>query len=275
MTFPSEIFSDVFSFLPKGSLKRFRLVCRVFYEIATPLLFNSIFVSDRQVDREVAALIALKFSNSIETLTFSSECYHEFQWSQIYSELKDRFSSCRCDNFASHLQQAKIYFELYCKLRSEQVNSYKSGAVQYQLTHLLNSLPNLRQIIITDRRRRLDLSWSQEASLGKSLTSRGYRTMLNLFERPPIACDCIDVDLLLPYYLENFFSSSHTGRLRISHNPWATIILALHKSSNALIHNISIQPKNANSCLAVAAVDDDHPDNPISPATRVPSLTHL
>ena len=73
-----------------------------------------------------------------------------------------------CENRAVHLKQAKCFWKLYCKLGLERQTLYESGAVHAQLFHLLKTLPNLRQIVITDRRRRQSLSWLQEALLSEA-----------------------------------------------------------------------------------------------------------
>ena len=76
MPLPVETLSQILSFLPKNSLKTLRLVCKGFYDVATPPLFSSIFVSARHLDHEIADLVAARFSNSIQTLTFSSQPYY-------------------------------------------------------------------------------------------------------------------------------------------------------------------------------------------------------
>ena len=166
MSLPFETLSHIFAFLPNSSLKTLRLACRRFYDIATPRLFRSIFVSAHHLDREIAELVATRFLNSIHTLTFSAESYYNMALSDFVSHLK-RVSS-RCGNPTLHLKKRDIW-ELYCKIGSERQALYESGAVHAQLCHLLNTLPNLRQIVITDRRRRQDLSWLQEAFMCRKI----------------------------------------------------------------------------------------------------------
>lgn len=78
MSLPPEIVSFIISVLPKttlrSTLKTLRLVCRSFYDGATPVLFNSVFVSARHIDREIAELITSVSRNSITALTPSSKC---------------------------------------------------------------------------------------------------------------------------------------------------------------------------------------------------------
>lgn len=163
---PSEILSLVFSFLPNGELKTSRLTCKYFYDTATPLLFNSVFVSARHVDLQVAELVAARFPNSIQTLTFSSECYFLSTLPEFRDELKRNLSPCH--SLILHDKNSADYWKLYTKLGSERRTLYERGAVHAQLFHLLKTLPNLRQVVITDRRRRQDLSWFQDALMSET-----------------------------------------------------------------------------------------------------------
>ncbi|CAD6584276.1 MAG: hypothetical protein ASARMPRED_001720 [Alectoria sarmentosa] len=163
---PPEILSLVFGFSSNVELKTLRLTCRYLYDTATPLLFNSVFVSARQVDLQVAELVASRFSNSIQTLTFSSGCYFPSTLPEFRDLLKRIFPPCH--NLILHDKTSTDYWELYTKLGSERRALYERGAVHAQLLHLLKTLPNLRQVVITDRRRRQDLSWFQEALMSET-----------------------------------------------------------------------------------------------------------
>lgn len=140
-----EIESHVFSFLRKSTLrstlKTMRLTCRSCYDSATPLLFNSVFVLARHIDCEIAGLVASRFPNSITTLTFSSECLRSS--GDLADNLRWAKVSPPCGKPNSHLSQARLFYGLHGKLESERREFYDSGAVQAQLVHLLNTLPNL------------------------------------------------------------------------------------------------------------------------------------
>ena len=169
MKLPPEILSLVFAFLPNVELKTLRLTCKYFYDTTTPLLFNSVFVSARHLDLQVAELVASRFPKSIQTLTFSSECYFLLILPNFRIQLKCGLS--RCHNLILHYKNSIDYWELYNKLGSERQTLYERGAVHAQLFHLLKTLPNLRHVVITDRRRRQDLSWFQEALMSETAQS--------------------------------------------------------------------------------------------------------
>ena len=182
---------------------------------------------------------------------------------------------------------------------------YESGAVHGQLCHLLNTLPNLRRIIITDRRRRQDLSWLQEASFGgfrpslanlhklrkENTSDNGYmatwaffrsilkgediNALAQLHTIQSVGCGCFDeVDGIKPSSAL-FSGLGEAGTRWMPENPWAVIMTALHKSSNASTHAISIQPKYTNGHLPIIALKDCGPGILLSTSTVLARLTKL
>ncbi len=304
MPLPVEILSQILSFLPKNSLKALRLVCKGLYDVATSSLFSSIFVSARHLDREIADLVAARFSNSIQTLTFSSQPYYGAEWEKELRFALMRKSS-ECENASLHCKKAELFWNLYSKIGLERQTLYESGAVHGQLCHLLNTLPNLRRIVITDRRRRQDLSWLQEASfsgfrpsladlhkLRKDNTStNGYKTTWAFFRSvlkgedilalaqlhtiQSVGCGCFDKVDEVTLSSWRFSGLGETGTRRMPENPWAVIMTALHKSLNASTHTISIQPKRTNGQLPILALKDCGPGIILSTSTVLARLTKL
>ena len=282
MQLPSEILTDIFSYLPKSSQKTLRLACQTFYDISTPFLFDSIFVSARYADREVADTVASRFPNPITTLTLSSECYPPARWNSFQKEFQFNLehNSPKCPNFTLHVKQGKIFQELYCRLATDQDALYESGAVQEQLCRLLNTLPNLRQIHITDRRRRQDLSWLQEAIMGETTRLRKRTTshrpykdfwtkakdgqaLAKLKSVQSVGCNCLEVG---PHLLDSRCCHG-LGDVRYSYmprNPWTEVMAALHKSSRSSIRTISVRSESRNTDfqLPFAAIADYDPSNP-------------
>ncbi|KAF6218723.1 hypothetical protein HO133_005265 [Letharia lupina] len=307
MSLPSETLSQIFSLLPKSSLKAIRLACKIFYDTATPLLFDSIFVSARHSDREITDLVATRFPNSIKTLTFSTECYFDMTWPEFSSQIDILPRTSKCQNPTVHLKQAKRCWELHCKLGLERQRLYESGAVHVQLCHLLNTLPSLCRIVITDRRRRQDLSWLQEALMGEILqrlpppaTLRHALADLQLLrEQTPThsprsyrdfwkwlrsSLKSEDAQALAQMQAVHSVGCDHfaqeppypglceAGSQHMPQNPWAEIMTALHNSSNVSVHTISIEPRDANCGLPFVAVQACGPHMFLS-TTRV--LAHL
>lgn len=307
MSLLPEIVSHIISMLPKSEprskLKTMRLVCRSFYDSATPLLFNSVFVSARHVDREIAELVALRFPNSITTLTFSSECFNSSRF--LAYEVQQAKVSPPCGKLDSHLGQARLFYGLHGKLESERQRFYDSGAVQAQLVHLLNTLPNLQHIVITDRRRRQDLSWLQEASLRQVIQrfseltpfGRFRRALTNLrglpdrttFREPciwdenvqtlaqlqlseSIHCKCWDREPDLSWLS---FGLGQAESYLMPQKPWVEIMKALHGSTSISTHTISIQPEKAGSYLPFTAIEAHVPHIVRSTTFVIPRMTKL
>ena len=174
-----ETLSQISSLLCKSSMKSFRLVCHKFCDVVTPLIFNSIFVSARHFDLEVSNLVALKFPDSIKTLTFGSvrhinpeERIQNFDIRELLAVYTREIKTPQCRDRELHSRTANHLSELYCKLLIEALNLYNTGALHAHLCHLLDTLPKVRQIVITDKRRRQDVSWYQEALMDENLLRR-------------------------------------------------------------------------------------------------------
>ena len=311
MPLPSELLSHTASFLPKSSLKPLRLVCKTLHDITTPLLFDSIFVSARRLDREVVNLVASRFPDSIKTVTVLWEHYPT---PTPQTELNHR--SCRCASLDSHNKQLKLYWAFYFELGLERKRFYESGAAHAQLCHLLSTLPNLRQIVITDRRRRQDLPWLQEASLRQtteplppskahvSLSSRICRALADLPGlrktmttrkaltglRPShkreeaharaaqlqanqsLRCNCFDEQ---PPSVGPLTGLRQAESYLTPQNPWAEVMTALHKSSNTSVVAVSVQPTKPTSYLPFAAIEACDAHILRATNTILPRLTKL
>ena len=178
---PFETLSHMSSLLCHSSMKSFRLVCHRFCDVVTPLIFTSVFVSARHFDLEVSHLVALRFRDSIKTLTFGSVRHLDPEERRRIPRLDSRealavytreIRTPQCRDSRLHSRTANHLSDLYCKLLIEALNLYNTGALHAHLCYLLDTLPKVRQIIITDKRRRQDVSWYQEALMDEMLLRR-------------------------------------------------------------------------------------------------------
>ena len=175
-----ETLSQRSSLLCKSSMKSFRLACHKFCDVVTPLIFNSIFVSARHFDLEVSNLVALRFPDSIKTLTFGSMRHlnpeevwpPEFNIRARLAVYTREIRTPQCRDSKLHSRTASHLSDLYCKLLMEALDLYNTGALHAFLCRLLGTLPKVRQIVITDKRRRQDVSWYQEALMDEKLLRR-------------------------------------------------------------------------------------------------------
>ena len=320
MSLPFETLSHIFSFLPNSSLKRLRLASKGFCDIATPLLFSSIFVSANHLDREIAELVAAELPNSIHTLTFSTTSHYNMAFSEFVSHFKCKPS--RCGDPTLHAKKAEDIWELHCQIGWERQALYESGAVQGQLCRILNTLPNLRQIVITDRRRRQDLSWLQEALMCRTIQHlsppetrvssisgirhtlgdlhnvckgttfdkkssntltrirtkfRGKRAqaLAQLQTVQHVSCDCYDKVNMEPPSPEHFSGLRDAGMQWMPETPWAMVMAALYKSPDASTLTVSVEPKDPESQLLLAALKDCDPDILLATSTALARLTVL
>ena len=315
MHLPSEILLFIYSHLPKSSLKAVRLACKRFYEIATPILFNSIFVSARLVDLKVADLVALRFPALIKTLKLSSQPFDPIAW-PVFRDISE-FRSSPCIDLPIHLKKAKLFWRTCCKLDTERRISCASGAVQAQVSRLLNTLPNIRHIIITDGRRRQNLSWLQEALMDEAtqhilpsvsrinVPCRIRHSLADLYGsrkiphshvtfkqfwllfRPSPASRKVQ-DLTQPqetkfvgcgcFDQESPFPRpiSSPRTQYMPHNPWAVIMTALRScSDNALTPTISVQTSDTNCYRSFVAIETFDPYISLSTSAMLSRLTRL
>ncbi len=305
MSLPSELILHICSFVQKKTLKALRLASKMFHDMTTPLLFNCIFVSFRLVDYEVAELVASRFPNLINTLTISVGYYTGAMLPTIIPSQTGIAQSCRKSN--SHAKQAKHLQRLYSQLEVYRQRLHDSGAVRAQILHLLNTLPNLREVEITDRRRRQGLPWIEEISLrpvslftriryalanvpglSKKSTpqhnhpwSTSYRDYEDALSHPDVrGLNCVEFNCLShpQHHLSHLDYScglSQVGSQSMPWNPWEEIMMALQKSPNGSIRTVSIHPASHSDHLPFATIDAREPHIMNATHTVLGHLTRL
>ena len=171
--------------------------------------------------------------------------------------------------------------------------------MQSQLAQILNTLPNLRRIVITDRRRRQDLSWFQESQIRQeslcaptpetrpSLFSRGRRALTTQATRTwdeyigtvpeprgveSVPCLCFDEE---PCYDGQPSGLGHADSKYMPQSPWAEVVEALHKMSKHSISTICIEPKSSTSYLPLSIFEACDPGTIRSASEILPCLTEL
>ena len=65
----------IFADLEKRDLKASRLTCKAWNSEIPPLLFNSVFITARYADLEVADFVALTYGAFVETMVYSLEVF--------------------------------------------------------------------------------------------------------------------------------------------------------------------------------------------------------
>ncbi|CAD6590192.1 MAG: hypothetical protein ASARMPREDX12_004223 [Alectoria sarmentosa] len=219
MQFPPEILSLSLQHLSKSDLKSARLVCKVYDGAAVPYLFREVFLSINRADLEATELIIRHFGIYVKKLSFSSVYYkahgrNSFQQAtrnQIHGRPKD---GCK----ASHLQNAyQNHYRL--REREEQREDRESGMYLAYIIFALQSLPNLKRLILTD-------FGAGEISTEEQLRGRGFRHAVGVC--PLTECKFRDIDHL-QYQVRPQSDFSHTA-----FSPWNVAMLALWSSRQTL-----------------------------------------
>ena len=89
MHVPPEILQMIFACLEKLDLKSSRLARKAWNAEIPPLLFNSVFVTARYADLEVAEKVASRFGRYVETLVYSPEVFEKLQYDEYIEREAD------------------------------------------------------------------------------------------------------------------------------------------------------------------------------------------
>lgn len=214
MYLPPEILSPILCHQPKTVLKNARLICKAFEAVATPLLFKDIFIIPRYADMEKSTLLASRFGSYVKTLILSSEYFEpELTLGMFGRNIPDR-------------RMAQTYHESYRRLEHEQEEVLK-GEFFGRLCSILTGLSNLQKVTLTDRERKGQLCWCQQAYVdGHSRTFdpfqfEYYPGLKSL--RPPPEHNCVTSLKCFRHYESSI---------------WLQTLLALYTSGNTSIKTI-------------------------------------
>lgn len=185
MQFPPEILGLSLQHRPKSDLKSVRLACKVYEKAAVPYLFREVFLSTNRADLEATELIIRHFGIYVKTLWFSSVYYeahgrNSFERAtknQIHGRLKD-------GSTASHLRNG---YQNHYRLREEHQEDRESGMYLAYLVFALQSLPNLKRLILTD-------FGARKINTEEQLRGRGFRHTVGVC--PLTECKVRDIDHL-------------------------------------------------------------------------------
>lgn len=160
---PVEIVQEIFKQLPRRDLKSIRLSSKALAEQATCLVFNAVFLSPDPIDIEKTASVFAAFKSSIRTLIFSPIFFDKIsmagyrkcvqQGADYKSYLGTLLHHLRFPYRSRFTEHIKMGYE---DLKSR---SWAEGTPMNRLLRrILQHAPNLRRLVITDRRRAMDLT---------------------------------------------------------------------------------------------------------------------
>ena len=150
--------------IPKRDLKSCRLAIKAWEGLIVPLLFDSVFVTARYAELEVADRVASRFGDFVETLIYSAEFFGDLAVWDIYRKytaLKRSVLSmqpCHERHLAQHRQT-------YTNLAREQSEILKDGKMQKHLFRVFKRLPRISKIVFTHSSRKRELDWCEQAAL--------------------------------------------------------------------------------------------------------------
>ena len=253
MYLPPEILKMIFADLEKRDLKASRLTCKAWNSEIPPFLFNSVFITARYADLEVADLVASIYGAFVETMVYSVEYFEEDEsWNnyfqsareQIYAEEKcfseevtdnSRYDTERCRD-----DHALPFWRIYDKLAEEQENIMSGRTIYQQLIRAFKSMPRISKVVLTHSWRKRGHCWCEQAAIDAKRRSH----------KPFDATDA-DVDFdegccISRYYVGRGCIQSVPGYRSSTHSAssWRDLVEALNSSDNAVREITSDLPTN-------------------------------
>ncbi|KAL8791141.1 MAG: hypothetical protein Q9195_006038 [Heterodermia aff. obscurata] len=151
---PLELLLDVMKLLPKKDKKSLRRTSKPLSVVATPLLFDSVYLSHNSADLVKAESTLKSHASSINTIVLSP-MYHRFM---------NKIDYRRCVKRESDMTGRSPYrwrFEDHIDMGYEAIMDLQGHAISIQVTEIfepifraiLRDSPNLRKIVISDRKR--------------------------------------------------------------------------------------------------------------------------
>lgn len=122
MNLPPQIVQMIFPRLSKRDLKSCRLAFKAWDRMLIAMLFDSVFVTARHADLEVADLVASRFGDFVETLVYSAEFFGDPALFNKYSKLAIKKRSQPC--YERHIYH---HCQTYANLALEQRDILKDG----------------------------------------------------------------------------------------------------------------------------------------------------
>ncbi|CAF9935724.1 MAG: hypothetical protein ALECFALPRED_006532 [Alectoria fallacina] len=147
MRLPPEVQTLVCQNMTKTELKNARLICKTLDQAVVPLLFDKVFVPVTYSDLDVADLVTSRFGLYIKTMTLSIVEYNPLSKKDFISYGVFERNGKTLEMVNCHLEHA---FEVYCKVRTENLEINKSGELLAKTCLILSKSPNVRKMILTD-----------------------------------------------------------------------------------------------------------------------------
>ena len=156
---PIELVQDVLCRISRKDIKNVRLVSKTLAKAAAPFCFDSIFLSVDPLDLEKAKYVLNSFTSMIKTLIIPPLRYANLG-EAIYGECVQALGRLGHSE-ATYKQIKKHIKQGYKDYSSLQERSSHSRAQQEMLTCLrvaLETSPNLKEVVLTHRRRYTELT---------------------------------------------------------------------------------------------------------------------
>ena len=149
---PAEILIGIFTHLTPGDIKSTRLVCHRFEALGTPLLIKTAYFAARVNALEKFLKIANHpvFSQTVRTVIYQGAFYREeLTQREAFDHEEEQVRDMKNDEGAADEVSTRC-FERYCSLFEHQRRLMDSGSALAGLTHGLQKMAKVENIVFTD-----------------------------------------------------------------------------------------------------------------------------
>lgn len=152
-TIPPEIYRIIVGNLRRRDIKHARLTCKELYGGLTPFLFDTIHITNENVDVEHTRRILQHFRPYITTIAISPMEHYTIMSKSTYQSLVRRcFSYCYQEQ-AQWRQLLDLGYETYCEELPDKSSILSDRELQELLKECLATVPNTRKVVLSDQHR--------------------------------------------------------------------------------------------------------------------------
>ena len=148
---PPEIYRIIVGNLRRRDIKHARLTCKELYGGLTPFLFDTIHITNENVDVEHTRCILQHFRPCITTIAISPMDHYTIMSKSTYRSLVQRCFACYQGQAQEQLLD--LGYETYCEELPDKSSILSDRELQELLKECLATIPNTRKIVLSDKYR--------------------------------------------------------------------------------------------------------------------------
>ena len=164
MDLPPELLEDVAQRLSRRDLKQLRLTCKRLAQYLVPYLFDSLFLSTDPVDHETAESAMAHFGPYIKTIVVTPLGFPYLSRESYKWRARSEINCVRLPYRSRFDQHVDMGYRAYRRVQGASDQSHILSQLWLLFQQAIVTLPGVRRIVITYRRRAVHLTDTELAS---------------------------------------------------------------------------------------------------------------